>query len=63
MKARPERRTYSVPETAALLGVSTDTVRREIRAGRLPGFQLGGKGGRVVVPRAPLDELLQGKSA
>lgn len=45
---------YRVSEAAQLLGVSTDTLRRWIDAGRLPGRTANG---RTVVPGPALAEL------
>ena len=46
--------TYRISEAADLLGVSDDTVRRWVDAGRLPAHQ---DGGRSVVPGAELAAL------
>lgn len=46
--------TYRVSEAADLLGVSDDTVRRWVDAGRLPAAQ---DGGRTVVPGPALAAL------
>jgi molybdopterin-binding protein len=46
--------TYRIAEAAELLGVSDDTVRRWVDAGRLPAAQ---ESGRTVVPGADLAEL------
>lgn len=48
--------TYRIAEAAELLGVSDDTVRRWMEAGRLPGRQ---QGGRAVVGGADLAALAQ----
>jgi molybdopterin-binding protein len=47
--------TYRVAEAAEILGVSDDTVRRWIDAGRLPATR--GSGGRTVVPGPDLAAL------
>ncbi len=54
-----ERRTYTVPEAAGLLGVSPSTLRRAGQAGTSP-VPMVKVGDRWVVPRAPLDRLLAG---
>lgn len=46
--------TYRIAEAAELLGVSDDTVRRWVEAGRLPATQ---ESGRTVVPGADLATL------
>ncbi|SFB78859.1 molybdenum-pterin binding domain-containing protein [Nocardioides terrae] len=45
---------YRIPEAAEILGVSDDTLRRWIEAGRL---DTGTEGGRTVVPGPALAEL------
>ena len=54
-----QRRTLTVPETAAALGVSSDLVYDEIRAGRIRSVRIGR---RILVPREELDRLLQAAS-
>lgn len=50
-----ERKTYTVPEVARLLGISRAHAYELIRIGRVPAIRLGR---RVVVPRRSLDEFL-----
>jgi len=50
-----ERLTYSVIETARLLGVSKQAVYRAAKEGRLPSVKLGD---RVLVPRLALEQYL-----
>lgn len=38
----PERKTYTVKEMAAMLGVDEQTVRKLLRLGQMPGAKLGG---------------------
>ena len=45
---------YRIPEAAAVLGVSDDTVRRWVEAGRLASET---EGGRTVIPGPALAEL------
>lgn len=45
-----EKGGYSVPQAAEWLGVSADTVRREIKAGRLPAVYI--RGSRVIPAKA-----------
>ncbi len=47
-----EQREYlSLPETAAVLGVSVGTLTVEIRSGRLQIIRMGQRGRRIVVPK------------
>ena len=48
---------FSVGEVAALLGCSSDTVRRMIASGQLDAVQPLGKGGRVFVGRSSIERL------
>jgi excisionase family DNA binding protein len=48
------KRFYTVQEIAELLGVSTPTIYREIRAGRFPALRLRS---RYVVPAKAVDEM------
>jgi excisionase family DNA binding protein len=47
----------SVEEAASLFGVHPETVRREIRKGRLPAVRIGR---RTLVAREVLNKLLSG---
>lgn len=51
-----EKRTLSVREAAAILGVHHLTVRKAIARGELPGVRVGR---RVLVPRRALERLLE----
>jgi excisionase family DNA binding protein len=50
--SRPELLTVS--ETAELLRVSEESVRRKVRCGDLPAYHLGAKGSPIRIPRAGL---------
>jgi excisionase family DNA binding protein len=50
-----ERRTYTVPEVAELLGISRSSAYLCIRRGEIPALTLGR---RVVVARTALERLL-----
>ncbi len=50
-----ERLTYTVPEAAALLGISRDLAYGLVRVGKLRTVRLGR---RIVVPKDALAELL-----
>ena len=49
------RRTYTVPEVAEILGIGRNTAYESCRAGEIPTLKIGG---RILVPRAAIDELL-----
>lgn len=49
------RRTYSVEEAAAILGISRTTAYECVKSKELPALRLRG---RIVVPAAALDSLL-----
>jgi excisionase family DNA binding protein len=51
------RRTYTVLEVAEILGIGRNTAYEICRTGELPTIRIGG---RVLVPRAVIDELLKG---
>lgn len=52
-----ERLTYTVPEAAALLGISRNTTYEAIRTGQIPAIRIGR---RLVISRVQLDRLLSG---
>jgi len=54
------RLTYSVPEVAALTGLSRATLYREMQAGRLPYIKVGA---RRLVSRAAIVTFLGGRTA
>jgi excisionase family DNA binding protein len=54
-----ERQTYTVRETAAVMGLSLGVTYELLRQGRLPGLRLGK---RWVVPRVQLDVFLASAS-
>ena len=54
-----ERQTYTVRETAAVMGLSLGVTYELLRQGRLPGVRLGK---RWVVPRVQLDAFLASAS-
>jgi excisionase family DNA binding protein len=58
--AMPDRRTYTVPEAAKLLGISRGQGYALARTGELPGaIKLGG---RIVVSRTALDRVIAGEA-
>lgn len=52
------RRTYSVVETAEMLGVDPQTVRAWIATGRLAAVRPGGEHGRYLVLAESIDRML-----
>ena len=57
-EASAEHEFLTVTETAALLGVSHQTIRSKIRAGDIPATQLGGPGSHIRIPRDALTAWL-----
>ena len=53
----PERKTMTVMEAAKTLGVSRNKAYEGARRGEIPTIKIGG---RILVPRAALERLLQG---
>ena len=51
------RRTYTVLEVAEILGIGRNTAYEICRTGEIPTIRIGG---RVLVPRSAIDELLKG---
>lgn len=56
-----EPATVTVAEVCAILGLSEPTVLKAIKRGLIPGYQLGGKGSRIVIPRPAFDAFLAGE--
>ena len=52
-----DRLTYTVTETAALLGISRTTAYECVRRGEIPSLTLGR---RVVISRVAVDRMLHG---
>ncbi len=55
-----ERLTYTVSEVAQLLGISRGSAYNHVRSGDIPSITIGG---RIVVPRRAIDELLNVEQA
>jgi excisionase family DNA binding protein len=55
-----ERRTYTVTEAAAVLGISRTSAYERVRAGELPALRLGR---RIVITRTVVDAMLTGAPA
>lgn len=52
-----DRTSYSVSETARLVGVSDETVRRWVRRGEVSKMNL--PGGAIRIPRSAVEKLLK----
>jgi excisionase family DNA binding protein len=50
-----ENLTYTVDQTARMLGISRNSAYALVREGRIPALRLGK---RIVIPRVKLQELL-----
>jgi excisionase family DNA binding protein len=48
--------TYSVAEAAQRLGLNRDTAYRAVHSGTIPSLRIGG---RLLIPRAALDKMLE----
>jgi excisionase family DNA binding protein len=57
MSDKVERRTYTVLEVAEILGIGRNTAYEVCRNGEIPTIRVGG---RVLIPRSAIDELLGG---
>ena len=55
MTLPPEKEFYSTQEAAAVIGISSRTVKRIIRTGELPIHKIGR---RTIIHRADLERLL-----
>lgn len=53
------RATYTVPEAAAILGISRCTAYDAVRSGNIPSIRIGK---RILVPKCALDRLLKNGS-
>jgi len=58
-KQLPERRTFSIEECAAILGISRASAYQFAVAGKLPVIRFGGRKSRLLVPKAALERLLE----
>ena len=50
-----ERKTYTVTEVAEILGISPASAYKGVHSGEIPALTFGG---RIVIPRRAIDELL-----
>jgi excisionase family DNA binding protein len=60
LMSRDEPAGMSIPEAAAYVGISPNSMRRALVRGEIPFLKLGV---RVIVPRAALDKLFEGAIA
>ena len=51
------RQTYTVPETAKILGIGRNQAYEAVRTKQLPSIRIGN---RLLVPRAALERMLAG---
>ncbi len=58
MNLEEKRATYDVPEAARILGIGRSAAYEAVRRGEIPSIRLGK---RLVVPRAALERLLEGR--
>lgn len=56
MKTEVERKTYTVPEAAKIIGVCSKLAYQMITAGKLPCIRISNK--KVVIPKAALEQWL-----
>lgn len=52
-----KKQTFTVNETASLLGLSRGSVYQGVMTGEIPSIRIGG---RILVPKAALEKLLSG---
>lgn len=50
-----DRQTYTVTEVAKILGIGRNTAYEACNSGEIPTLRLGG---RILIPRAAIDDLL-----
>lgn len=55
-----QRKTYTVPEAAAVLGIGRTAAYEAVRSGKIPTLRIGK---RLLVPRAALERLLENPNA
>ena len=55
-KTTPSRATYCVQEAAKILGIGRNAAYEAARRGEIPTIRIGG---RILVPKAALDNMLE----
>ncbi len=63
MQGSTECKTYSIEETAARLGIGRNQAYERAKTGRIAGVAVIRVGKRMLVPKAPLDRVLDGEAA
>lgn len=58
MELESERKTRTIPEAAAVLGIGRNQAYLAARRGEIPTIRIGG---RVLVPAAALERMLAGE--
>lgn len=53
-----DRISYSLQDAASATGLSYDTIYSYFKTGKLPGTQVAGKGGAVLIMRSDLEKFL-----
>ncbi len=56
MSSDVKRQTYTVTEVAKILGIGRNTAYEVCRNGEIPTIRVGG---RILIPRAVIDDLLE----
>lgn len=60
MTETTNRKTLTVPEAAAALGIGRNQAYEAVKRGEIPTIKIGS---RILVPRAALDRMLAGEGA
>lgn len=55
---RPEKLVYTKEELAELLGIAPRTLQTMTRGGKIPCIRTAGRGGRVLYPKAKVEDWL-----
>lgn len=56
MKDQLERKTYTIPEAAEIIGICSKVAYQMVTAGKLPCIRISDK--KVVIPKVALDQWL-----
>jgi excisionase family DNA binding protein len=60
VKHEVERRTLTIEEAAKMLGIGRNNAYDAARRGEIPTIKIGG---RILVPRAALERMLDGRAS